>query len=131
MFPRLVGFVTNAEPEDPEQARSLIAHALCQYVASVDPGRATAAMSVVIPTLLTRANAEGEELYGEVSARLLELAAVHQASFRAIVGGLSGPQRSFLEEVIRSGRDTSGGSERAGTDGTGQPSITLKMNFGG
>ncbi|KFA47011.1 hypothetical protein S40293_09710 [Stachybotrys chartarum IBT 40293] len=131
MFPRLVGFVTNAEPEDPEQARSLIAHALCQYVVSVDAGRATAAMSVVIPTLLTRANAEGKELYGEVSARLLELAAVHQASFRAIVGGLSGPQRSFLEEVIRSGRDTSGGSERAATDGTGQPSITLKMNFGG
>lgn len=90
-----------------------------------------AAMSVVIPAVMSRAAAEGEELYTETSSRLLELAAVDQATFRAIVNTMSGEQKSFLEEVIRSGRQASAGTNNSASTGGGQPTIALKMNFGG
>ncbi|EQK98189.1 HEAT repeat protein [Ophiocordyceps sinensis CO18] len=88
-------------------------------------------MSVVIPTLMARATGEGQEAYGETSARLLELAAVDQGAFRAIVGAMSGGQRAFLEDVIRSGRHAANGADKASADVSQQPSITLKMDFGG
>ncbi|KND94970.1 hypothetical protein TOPH_00445 [Tolypocladium ophioglossoides CBS 100239] len=131
LFPRLLAFVTNVEPEDPERARSLLAHTLCLYVGSLQQDRRSAAMSLVIPTLMTRATGEGAEVYGETSVRLLELAAVDQGTFRAIVGAMSGSQRALLEEVIRSGRQVAGGSDKAKTGESEQPTITLKMDFGG
>ncbi|KAM4054782.1 pof6 interactor protein 1 [Hirsutella rhossiliensis] len=131
LFPRLVSFVTNVEAEDPERTRALLAHTLCLYVGSLQLDRRTVAMSVVIPTLMARATGEGEEVYEETSARLSELAAVDQGAFRAVVGAMSGSQRAFLEEVIRSGRQAANGSDKASADASQQPSITLKMDFGG
>lgn len=131
LFPRLIAFVTDTTPDDPERARSLVSHSICSHVALMEPSRVSAAMSLVIPTLMARATAEGEEIYTETGARLLELAAVDQGTFRAVVAGMSAGQRAFLEEVIRSGRQTAGGTHAAATTGSGQPSITLKMNFGG
>jgi hypothetical protein len=87
-------------------------------------------MALVIPTLMARATADGE-VYAETSARLLELAAVDQASFKAVVGGMSDGQKTFLEEVIRSGQQTTSRANKATSDTTGQPTIELKMNFGG
>lgn len=87
-------------------------------------------MSLVIPTLMARATAEGEDVYRETSSRLLELAAVDQDSFRSIVGSLSNAQRSFLEQVIRYGRQEASTADTDSGDG-GQPTIALKMNFGG
>lgn len=89
-------------------------------------------MSLVIPTLLARTASEGEELYKETSSRLLELAGVDQEVFRAVVAGMSGAHRTFLEEVIRSGTQTTGASmNNASSADAGQPSIALKMDFGG
>jgi HEAT repeat-containing protein 5 len=96
--------------------------------------RAPAAMALVLPTLLGRASAEGRETYIETSARLLELAAADQPAFRAVVASMSESQRAFLEEVIRWGRQAGGEAERAARAGStagGQPTIELKMNFGG
>ncbi len=87
-------------------------------------------MALIIPALMTRATAEGEELYQETSARLLALAAVDQEAFRGIVGAMSAAQRGLLEEVIRSGRLDSSNSNKASADESGQPTIALKMNFG-
>lgn len=132
LFPRLVAFVTETDQEDPERARSLVSHTLCQYVGSIEKDRVSAAMSLVIPTLLSRATAEGEELFKETSSRLLELAAVDQEVFRAVVAGMSGAQRGFLEEIIRSGTQTSGASiDNTTSADSAQPSIALKMDFGG
>ncbi|KAF4335397.1 omega-conotoxin-sensitive calcium channel alpha-1 subunit rbB-I [Fusarium beomiforme] len=131
LFPRLVAFVTDADPEDPENARSLIAQSLCLYVGTVDKGRRLSAMAVVVPTLMARATAEGEDIYQETSARLLELAAIDQETFREVVGGMSNAQKGFLEEVIRFGRGSTGQVSKATTEESGQPSIALKMDFGG
>jgi len=92
-------------------------------------------MALVVPTLLSRAaSEEGQAVYRETSARLLELAAVDQAAFRRVVAGMSEGQKAFMEEVIRNGR-VGGGAQQTGGEaaggGGGQPSIALKMDFGG
>lgn len=123
--------MTNAEQEDPERARTLVAYTLSKYVGTVDKSRVSTAMALVIPTLMARATADGEETYQETSAQLLEIAAADQGAFRAVVGAMSNEQKTFLEEVIRSGRQPTDGAGKAVTGGSGQPTIALKMNFGG
>lgn len=133
LLPRLIAFVTTTDREDPEHARSLVAHTLSQYVGVVSKDHTAIAMSLVLPTLLSRAASEGPEdknIYRETSARLLELASVEQASFRGIVAGMSDGQKAFMEEVIKSGR-TNENVEKETDSGSGQPTIALKMNFGG
>lgn len=129
LLPRLVAFVTATEPEDPENARRLIAHTLTQYVASVDNDHAQIVMAVVAPALLSRASSEGMEVHRETSARLLEMASADPAAFRGVVAAMSEGQKAFMEEVIKSGRATSD-SSKTSTGSTGQPSIALKMDFG-
>ncbi|KAH6624733.1 armadillo-type protein [Chaetomium sp. MPI-SDFR-AT-0129] len=135
LLPRLLAFLTNTDPEDPESARALVAHALCAYVATLSQTpRASVAIALVLPALLSRALSEGEGVYAETSVRLLELASADQGAFRGVVGGLGEGQRGFLEEVIRSGR-AAGANQGAGAgdedEGNKEPSIALKMNFGG
>lgn len=132
LLPHLISFVTNTEPEDPEQARALIAQTLGQYVASVSADHKAIAMSLVVPTLLSRAASEGgtdANIHRETSARLLELASADQGSFRSVVAGMSEGQKAFMEEVIRSGRQSENVQKDTDAE-SGQPSIALKMNFG-
>lgn len=121
--------MTNTDPEDPENARKLIAHTLTQYVSATSKEHGQIAMSIVVPTLLSRATSEGPEIYKETSSRLLELASVDQVAFKGIVAAMSEGQKAFMEEVLRSGRQA-GGADRDNAN-AGQPSITLKMDFGG
>lgn len=134
LFPRLIAFVTNCESEDPERARSLVCHSLTQYVSTVDKDRVPAAMSLVVPALLARTTAEQDShsLYRETSSRLLELAAIDQLAFRAVVGGMNANQRTLLEEIIRSGQQATNtaGRDAVASPDEGQPTIALKMNFG-
>lgn len=131
LFPRLIAFVTDVEPEDPERARFLVTHTLCLHVGTIPKSRVPAAMGLVMPTLMTRAAGEGEGLYREISTRLLELAATDQGAFRAVVGALNSGQRAFLEEVIRSGQQAGSNGDNSSAAEAGKPSITLKMDFGG
>ncbi|KAJ1337272.1 HEAT repeat-containing protein 5 [Microdochium nivale] len=128
LLPRLVGFITNTDPEDPEQARTSVAQTLTQYVTVVGKDHAPIVMSVVAPALLSRANSEGAVTYQETSARLLELASVDQPGFRSVVGNMSEGQRAFMEEVINSGRQI---AVNKGGQTSSQPTIALKMDFGG
>ncbi|KAM0818482.1 putative Armadillo-type protein [Seiridium cardinale] len=129
LLPRLIAFVTTTEPEDPENARRLIAQTLTQYVGNVDSDHAQIVMAVVAPALLSRASSEGAEVYRETSTRLLEMASTDQAAFRGIVAAMDEGQKAFMEEVIKSGRATGDGGKGASSAG-GQPTIALKMNFG-
>lgn len=132
LLPPLIAFVTNAGPEDPEQARALVAHTLVQYVGTLSEDVTPAAMALVVPTLLARAaSASGarEHVYSETSARLLELAAFDQTAFRSVVAAMSEAQKAFVDDVIRAGLPADTETKRA--DDTGQPSIALKMSFGG
>ena len=133
LFPPLLRFTADTELPDPENARSLTAHALTSFVATTSGDASSAAMCVVIPMLLTRASAEGKTVYLETSKRLLELAGGSMTPvFRGVVAKMSAGQRSFMETVIReggvAGRSTGGSRESAGES---EPSIALKLDFGG
>ncbi|RQM06405.1 hypothetical protein DH86_00002242 [Scytalidium sp. 3C] len=131
LLPRLIEYVNNTESEDPENGRSLVAHALASFVTTLSGPSKAVAMSVIIPALLSRANKEGSDVYNETSARLLELAASDAASFKGIVANLGEEQKSFMESVITAGRSSGGGQRSPVANGTDkEPTIALKMNFG-
>jgi len=134
IFPRLILFVTDPSQPDPENIRSIVAHTLTSFTTTLAPdfSRTAAAMSVVIPMLLTRAAAEGEALFVETATRLLELASAEQNAFRGVVANMDAEQRGFMERVIRdgskAGRRDALRDEREDKE---EPSIALKLNFGG
>lgn len=133
LVPRLISFVTNTETEDPEKARGLIAHALTTFVTSLKQPQLSAGMSLVLPTLLSRANGEENPsgVYPETSARLLELAGADQAAFRGVVAGMTEGQRAFMEGVIKAGRARGAGQQKNADGEDKEPTIALRMNFGG
>ncbi|KAL9133029.1 MAG: hypothetical protein Q9175_005793 [Cornicularia normoerica] len=133
LFPHLLRFVADTELPDPENARSLTAHALTSFVRITSGDASSAAMCIIIPMLLNRASAEGKAVYLETSKRLLELAGGNLTPmFMGVVAKMSAGQRTFMETVIRegagAGRSTGGNRESVGET---EPSIALKLNFGG
>jgi len=135
LFPYLLRFTADTELPDPESVRSLIAQALTSFVTTTTGQASSAAMCVVVPVLLTRASAEGKATYQETAKRLFELAGgALMPVFRGVVAKMSVEQRAFMETVIREGGGS--GSGRRGSRGEGagekeEPSIALKMTFGG
>lgn len=137
LLPRLLIFVANTQDPDPENSRALIAQALTAFVTCYadDNDTAAAAMSLVLPALLLRAQAMGKELYAETAARILELARGGLLPvFRGLVAGMEAGMRGFMEKVIREGgggRDRTMDAEEVAGGGGGEPSIALKFDFGG
>ncbi|KAL8994660.1 MAG: hypothetical protein Q9188_007003 [Gyalolechia gomerana] len=141
LLPHLVVFVTNTQEPDPENARTLIAQALTALVAlfADDVDKAAAAMSLVLPALLLRAQGGGKDTYQDTAARVLEFARGPLIPvFRGLVAGMEVEMRVFMEKVIREG-GAGGGSGKGMKDGagdeggerTGEPTIALKLDFGG
>ena len=133
LFPQLLRFTADTKLPDPENARSLMAHALTSFVTTTSGDASSAATCLVVPMLLTRASAEGKAVYLETSKRLLELAGGNLTPvFRDVVAKMSAGQRAFMERVIRegggAGRSTGGSRENVGET---EPSIALKLDFGG
>lgn len=133
LFPHLLRFTADTGLPDPENARSLTAHALTSFVTTTSGDASSAAMCIIIPMLLTRASSEGKAVYLETSKRLLELAGGNLTPiFRGVVAKMSAGQKAFMETVIRegggAGRSTGGTRESAEET---EPSIALKLNFGG
>lgn len=134
LVPHLLRFTADTNLPDPENARSLTAHALTTFVTTFSGDDASsAAMCIVVPVLLTRASAEGKPIYLETSKRLLELAGGNLTPvFRGVVAKMSAGQRTFMETVIREGGGagrSSGGNRGSGAET--EPSIALKLDFGG
>lgn len=102
------------------------------FVSSLKGEQKAAGMAAIVPTLLERANKEGEDSYAETSTRLLELASVDQISFRGVVGGMTEDQKGFMESVITTGRQTARTNGRSNDDDhEREPTIALRMDFGG
>lgn len=137
--PKLIRFTVDTDSEDPEDVRSLTALALTSFVTtpttSLSNDEATsAAMCVVIPTLLTRAAGDGKAKYQETSKRLIELASGRLTPFfKGAVTKMNTEQRVFMETVIREGGGVSSkakGGRRESEAENEAPRISLKMNFG-
>ena len=131
LLPRLVAFATTpSEIEGTQEARATISNALVAFVLALPDDRARAAAAgVVVPTLLRRARAEGEVVWPQTSARLLELARRDSEMFKGILTAMDSEERALLEEILRSGgvsaREQS--SEREKEEE--KPTIALKMDF--
>lgn len=129
-LPRLLTFLITTSAEDPENARTLVAHALTAFTLSLPDDKKGVAMSLFVPALLVRASGDGELVYKETSTRLLELAGANQLAFKGVVSGMPAGQKVLLEEVLRSGGG--GNSKRNVDEGDGrEPTIALRMDFGG
>ena len=125
--------MTDPSQADPENARGLVVRTLSSFASTLSPdfARGAAAMSIIIPMLLTRAAGESEANFKETAARLLELASADQTAFRSVVGKMSGEQKALMEKVIRQGRASEGrDAGREDRDESGEPSIALILDFG-
>lgn len=104
LLPRLLDVLAHpADAEGLDETRTLVAHALTSFAATLRPGQTQAAVALVVPTLLARASAEGAAVYRETGVRLLELAGVDQPAFKRVVGAMGAEQKGFLEEVLKAG----------------------------
>jgi len=129
LLPKLLTFVSNPpEAEGTTESRTMVAHALTTFVSTLPLAKIVSAMGLIVTALLVRAQKEGHLLYGETAARLLELAAADQSSFRGMVGRMEPDVKAFMEEILRAGG--AGRKQEVVKDDTGEPSIALKMDFG-
>ncbi|KAI1964676.1 hypothetical protein LOZ58_001363 [Ophidiomyces ophidiicola] len=140
LFPRLIAFIANIPttidgtlPIDPEHIKTAIAHTLisCVGLATIPFRSALAAMAIIIPALLQRAQLEGHDVYKETAGMLLELARVDQTSFKNFVASMEPTLRSLTKDILQSTGMRSPGVEGHDTDDqtTAAPTITLRMDF--
>ncbi|KAI9719876.1 MAG: hypothetical protein M1828_006098 [Chrysothrix sp. TS-e1954] len=136
MLPHLLKVIAMpSEVEGTSEARSIIAQALVSFaIGLVDTSQRSGALSLVVPALLKRASAEGQDVWKETSTRLIECATKDSANFRQVVGGLDSDSRVLLENIIRraggEAGKSGGASARSEEDGDSrEPSIALKMTF--
>lgn len=152
IFLPLVRFVLEPGP-DPENSRSLVTLALTSFATSLpmipiattnlesNSTPTAAAFGILIPMLLTRASASTEpdptlSLFPEIAARLLDLAGADPTAFRNAVASMTPDQKGFMEEVLKTGgawaqQNRKGKLGDASDGASGEPSIALKLNFGG
>lgn len=138
LFPKLISFLVGCPlssgeiPSDPENSRAVIARTLVSFVGNA--ADVPTALSLMMSTLLARARREGQPIYKESAALLLELAKTNQLVFRALVGTMQPEQKSLLEDILRSA-ETDIGTNKSARDSAqagGQqtmPSIALRMDF--
>lgn len=114
--------------EELGDTKTVMAQTLAMYVAKLPADQRPAAVALSIQALLERAMSDGPRVHQETATRLLELANVDNAAFRAVVGSMSGDRRHVLEHILKS----SAGARRSNDDtGAGQePTIALKLDFG-
>jgi HEAT repeat-containing protein 5 len=138
LWPRIIHFVSDPDAEDPESVKAPLTQALVAAVPTIKtPGR-FAAMSILIPILLSRAQQTSattniESARKENAARLLELVTADPLAFKATVGVLDEEQRRELEGLLRAAgigrRRDDDDEEDEDNRGEKTPAIALRMDF--
>lgn len=136
LFPRLIAFVVGCPmengdvPNDPENSRTVIARTLVSYVSIASD--IPTALSIVMSTLIARGKREGQAVYQETAAHLLELAKTDQSVFRSLVATMAPEQKALLEDILRSVNIDSGANKSTRDSVQAQqnePSIALRFDF--
>ena len=129
LLPKAVDFIVSpSELEGMDESKTIMAQTLSMYAAKVPSSQRPAAVTLFISTLLARAVNEGPKVHQETATRLLELANADAGTFRAVVATIEEDQKRILEKILKA----SAGSRRKEEFGTEhEPTIALKMNFGG
>ena len=121
--------LTPSELEGINESKILLAQTLSLYASKIPVQQKPPSVALFIKTLVGRAIKEGQKTHQETASRLLELANVDNAAFRAVVSSMDGEQRSILEHILKSSAGTRRRNDDYGADH--EPTIALKMDFGG
>ena len=116
------------ETEGFGESKTAMAQTLTLYASRLAAPQKTAAVSLVANALLVLASKDGPKVHPGVATSLLELAAT-DSNFRYIVANMPEEQKRFLEQILKSQAANRGGRQDSNTDH--EPTITLKMDFGG
>ncbi|USW49460.1 Putative armadillo-like helical protein [Septoria linicola] len=128
-FFHLVSFLQEApELEGIGETKLVVAQTLTMATARLAPEQTPAAVVLLVNTLLNRASKDGPASHQGTAARLLELAATDNVTFRSIIGGMSGTRKQLMEQILKSQAGSRGVRQDSGEDR--EPTIALKMNFG-
>jgi len=135
LWTRLVPFVSEPEADDPENVKPSLTQALVAALTTIRSTGRFAAMSILVPLLLLRAQqtspgVSSEVMRKESAARLLDLVAADQIAFKVTVSLLDEEQRSLLEELLRAAGI--GKRQEAAIEESleAKPAIELRMDFG-
>lgn len=127
-----IGFVAQPSDDDDaeafEESTTLMTQTLVMFALKTPAETRAATVSLVIATLLARAESGGVKSHAEISGRLFELAGADSAVFRGVVGGMEAGRKEFLQSVLKAGAGGGQSRQESETEG-GEPSIALKMNF--
>ena len=130
LFAKILNFLTDPEMEDPENVSSSLVHTLTSSVAALSSQSSkSAAIAMIMPALLDRAEDLGRDSFKEMAGRLLEMAAAEPPTFRSLVVSLTEERRALLEEVLRSGGGIRKQADEDDADTDAKPTIELRMDF--
>lgn len=115
--------------EGMEETKMVVAQTCTTYTSKLPTGQKPAAVVLLVNTLLKCASKDGPTSHPGIAARLLELAATDNATFRTLVGSMTGEQKGLLEQILKSQAGNRG--VRQDLSEEKEPTIALKMNFGG
>lgn len=123
-------FILNPSQDDSMiEGKSLMSQSVGAYISKLRPDQRPAGIALAIRALLGRASNEGISVYPETATRVLELANLDNVAFRSIVASVDGKQKLLLQQVLKSG---AGARRRSsGFAKVGEPTIALKLDFGG
>lgn len=129
-FSHAVGFLMDApDLEGMDETKPVIAQTLTSYTSKLPAAQKPAAVILLVNTLLKRASKDGPTSHPGIAARLLELAATENATFRSLVGSMTGDQKQLMEQILKSQAGNRGARQDLSAER--EPTIALKMNFGG
>ena len=112
-----------------EDSKSVVGKTLTRWACQAESSQRLAAISVLSQVFLARAIQIGPKSYPAMAARLLEMAGADGTVFRAIISGLQGEKKIKMEQILKSGAGIK--SDGRDAEGDGEPTIALKMDFGG
>jgi HEAT repeat-containing protein 5 len=128
---RAISFLLDpADLEGVIESRALMAQTLTMYAAKVPRERQAGMVAMLMNVFLERAELEGEKTHQETAARLLELAAVDHGCFRAVVTAMDPEKKGLLEKILKARQGAQQG-RNSEAEGEREPTIALKMDFGG
>ncbi|GAB7366071.1 hypothetical protein MBLNU230_g7638t1 [Neophaeotheca triangularis] len=131
LLTQAIAFVSQPGETDPEafaQSKPLMAQTLVMFASKQPVESRAPTISLVMATLLARAEVGGKGCYEEVAGRLFELAGLDSAVFRGVVGGMETGRKGLLESVLKARAGGQQARQEDGRDGA-EPSIALKLNF--
>jgi hypothetical protein len=110
------------------ESKNMVGQTLTLYASKLADKERAAAVALLISLFLKRASRESSTAHIEIAARLLELAAAENTTFRAVVARMTNEEKATMEKVLKSQARLRAGNHDGTTDH--EPTIQLKMNFG-